>query len=304
MGVLYKLIRKTRRYNSYPTCKRVGRSGYKNLETDIGLSCPGHLRPLCNLLDLRRPLFYSSWVSCPLCATRNRRLYASHHFNLGICWSTLSARQRTNHGLGDISLPQGFPLTERGVGCCSGDSSSRSRSSPRQDRPPAQSKASSIPRYPSRFILSAYPSSAANASLFIPCLPLGTATRREENLDSAPRRLHWVTCALYPWGSIWRRNVVIGQCRARMVFKVLNRLFKGVVLYLTIPLIYSMKKMFTTNSYIHKMFHSRTSERSCQKCKVRITCGMNFHCTKCGEWYCLPCGIDLGKCPKCGSKLE
>jgi|GEM_PF-4070702 len=88
-----------------------------------------------------------------------------------------------------------------------------------------------------------------------------------------------------------------------VVFKVLNRLFKSIVLYLTIPLIYSMKNMFTTNQYIYKMFHSRISKRSCQKCKATIN-SVKFHCRKCDEWYCLTCGIDLSKCPMCGSKLE
>jgi hypothetical protein len=88
-----------------------------------------------------------------------------------------------------------------------------------------------------------------------------------------------------------------------MLFKVLNGLFKSVVLYLTIPLTYSMKNMFTTNSSIAKMFRSRVPERSCKKCKGRIH-GMKLYCTKCDEWYCLTCGIELGRCPKCGSRLE
>ena len=148
--------------------------------------------------------FYSSRVSWALCTTRNRHFYASHHFNLGICWSTFSAHQRTNHGLGDIPLPQGFPSWKEGMDVALGIIHRARNPLPSRTNPWLNR------RYRLHRVTPPVPfnwltwSSATNAGSFIPILLLGTATRGEENIDSTPRNLHCDTCAYYTWNSIWR----------------------------------------------------------------------------------------------------
>lgn len=153
--------------------------------------------------------FYSSRVSWALCTTRNRHFYASHHFNLGICWSTFSAHQRTNHGLGDIPLPQGFPSWKVGMDVALGIIH-------RARNPiPSRTNLWLNRRYRLYRVTPSVPfnwltwSSAANAGSFIPILLLGTATRGEENINSTHRNLHCDACAYYTWNSILGSNRLI-----------------------------------------------------------------------------------------------